>query len=148
MGGTLLGRRHGRLDYGTPMGLSIIGGVFFVLIGGFVTAALHFTRDKTPPPRPPALTLVSGVIEPGLPVFNVLQRAGEPSCRAPVADGERWVYTRAPEAHPNCEPIRGDLVIFVQGDRIKSFMPEYEFYGEVSTPSDLEAFRRRYAPRR
>lgn len=88
------------------------------------------------------------MLEPGAPALSLLQRAGEPACRARLDGGERWVYARSGTAGSSCAPSMGDLVVIVRENQVVSFTPEHGRSDEVRGPQDMADFRSRYSVRR
>ncbi len=101
--------------------------------------------DNEKSSSPSTLHAVAPILEPGLPVLSLLQRAGEPACRVTTDDGQLWLYPRQRAVGQGCTPMEGDLVVIVEGERVARFTPEYGRTAEVIGPSDVAAFRARYS---
>jgi hypothetical protein len=137
--------RFGRREKGFGLG-SIFTICVSLVVGSIPGAEVEredvYVRRGTPP-----FASVLRIIEPGLPVIRVLQLAGSPTCRTPIHDGERFVWSFSGGANEQCTPGDHDLVAIVRNDRIVRFVPEWRFTAGVTNQSELEAFRRSYGVR-
>lgn len=118
--------------------------VFTLLsLGGFwVTHA----RDDGPEPERLPAQKAAAFLTPGGKVFDLVKVAGAPTCSTSAADGtERLVFSKGAAAE-GCAPRKGDLVVDVVDQRIRSFVPEWGRSEAVRGQAQMAEFHRRYGP--